>query len=357
MVVRNLARVWHASSIPATILVNDWDTPRIQTTDKATFKLRLALISLASSAGALKSLIVAPRTLFRTWRMLRDLQISGVVFHYASLDALGILLLKRLALYRGRVALCFHGTDVRVPRNAVEAALWKWMFASADGVSVCSSALADEVHSTFGLDLGRIAVIYNGVDMQTFAPYSGLHQTPGAAPYIVSVGSFIERKGHRFLLEAFAHLASKHPGVGLIVVGMDGDERTSLETWALEHKLDERVKFLVGLTPEQVAEVVSRASLCVQPSLAEPFGMAVIEAGACGVLVAASAVGGHIELIEHGKTGLLFPPADADAIAQTLDRYFSDVSPYATMRTRFREQVLARYTWENCARQYRSLTS
>jgi glycosyltransferase involved in cell wall biosynthesis len=357
VVARNLARIWRAEAIPTATVISDWHSRDLKQIDSQTFKLRLAVTSQPTWGNLLKSLVTAPATLWKTWHLLRARAVTSVSFHYPSLDALGVAVLKRLKLYRGNLVLCFHGTDVRHPVNQIETMLWKFVFASASGVTACSKALAKETEHSFELANGCVTPVYNGVDTATFTPGAanngaGADLPIGDSPYIVSVGSFIQRKGHRYLLDAFAQVASTYPDLRLILVGMDGAERLPLKAMAESLRLADRVQFLVGLSPGQVAHVIARATVCVQPSIAEPFGMAIIEAGACGVCVAASDVGGHAELIEHGKTGLLFPAADSQAIAHALGQLLNDPPGSNKIALDFRAQISNRYSWKVSADAY-----
>lgn len=354
---RNLARIWSNGSIPTTILISNWSSINLEETNPRTFKLRVALAVRSSPIRALLQLFQAPLTLFRTWRFLQSRQITAVAFHYPSLDALGIALLKRLKLYRGTLVLCFHGTDVRPPAHRAEALLWGLVFDSTYNVTACSKALSNEVQRSFERISKPVIPVYNGVDMAIFSPQaadSSCWDNLPALPeeYVVSVGSFIERKGHRFLLEGFSQIADRYPNLSLVVVGGDGAERSQLNALASSLGLTKRVQLLADLSPPQVAYSLARARFCVQPSIAEPFGMAVIEAGACGVAVAASAVGGHPELIDHEKTGLLFSSQDSSAIADTMRQLLDDNEARNAMAARFRNEILQRYTWEACADTY-----
>jgi glycosyltransferase involved in cell wall biosynthesis len=358
VVVRNLASVWRSQLIPTTILVSDWNTKNARTTDQGVVSLRLGLTRPLTRYGLIKAACFGPVTLMRTLAILRSRRISVAIFHYASLDSLGVTILKRLRLFKGRIVLSFHGTDVRPPHHRLETALWNFVFRSADAVTSCSDSLARQVESTFRLPLGRVTTIYNGVDSSIFTSAAvAFNVLPtcfatACNSYVVSVGSFIKRKGHSFLIDAFSQIANAHPLVGLVIIGMDGDQRTLCEQQFHALGLEDRVCFLVGLAPPEVASVVARAMLCVQPSLEEPFGMAVIEAGACGVCVLASSVGGHAELIHHDKTGLLFPPGDAKGLASTLGTILSDSSKRQVMASCFRREVLANFSWTACANRY-----
>lgn len=361
VVARNLTRVWNESGSPTSILVSEWSSKRLRLDTGGTAFLKLAIVAKSSPVGLLKGLLSAPAILWHTLSMLKTLQVGTVYFHYANLDAIGIALLKRLHLFRGRLVLCFHGTDVRKPKNRLESLLWNVVFGAADAVTACSNSLARSVETTFGLADGRVGAVYNGVDMTIFSQALMTAAAAGGgfeAPfqrYLVSVGSFIERKGHIYLLEAFAQVAHRFPGLGLIIVGMDGKQRALLEERVNALGVQESVRFLVNLQPRQVAEVVAGATLCIQPSLAEPFGMAVTEAGALGVCVAASDVGGHRELISPRQTGFLFAPADAGAIATVLQELLADDALRTDVARKFHDQVRSTLTWDACAQRYQNL--
>ncbi|HHY94304.1 MAG TPA: glycosyltransferase [Firmicutes bacterium] len=132
---------------------------------------------------------------------------------------------------------------------------------------------------------------------------------------ILSVGRLVSYKGHAVLVEAVAKLVHSHKlAVRLVVVG-DGPERDYLEGLATKKGLSNSVTF-TGYVPqgEQLWSIYSRASVYVQPSLTESFGMAVLEAMCFGLPVVASAVGGLQDLVVHGVTGFLVPPGDVDAL-------------------------------------------
>jgi glycosyltransferase involved in cell wall biosynthesis len=360
VVVRNLARVWDAAGIPASILVSDWSSRRLSVDKNGRFSLKLGIFGRLSLAVCLKSLLFSPLTLWRTWSLLKKQHIGAVYFHYANLDAFGVALLKRLGLFKGRLILCFHGTDVREPKSRLESTLWKVVFGSANVVTACSNALAREVEASFALPDGCVATIYNGVNTDIFSRTSARKAVAwkffdaNIQRYMVSVGSFIERKGHRSLLEAFAHVSRLFPELGLVVLGMDGDQRASLESQVVALGVQKSVRFLVNLQPEQVADIVGGATLCVQPSLAEPFGMAVIEAGASGICVAASAVGGHLELISHRQTGFLFGASDVKEMASVLLEILRDEVQSVQVAKAFHAKVVSTFTWRACADLYKS---
>ena len=94
-----------------------------------------------------------------------------------------------------------------------------------------------------------------------------------------------------------------------------------MEAWLLPDSLRpyrSKIRFTGWLTPQQMTEEYRAADILVVPSWYEPFGMVVLEGMIHGLAVAAAAVGGPAEILRDGETGLLFPPCDAEALAQTI---------------------------------------
>jgi len=355
VVVRNLARELTNVGISPVVVVDNWDVPVHHFDDERVLNFRFALFATLNLHGLIKGMFVFPSRIAATLVLLKEYKVSAVNFHYPNLDALGIALLKRMGLFNGRLVLSFHGTDVRRPEGYIEEKLWRFVLNSVDGITACSGALASQVSDAFGIDVKRVSVVYNGVDTDLFSASSRCHEVAGTRlpeQFVVSVGSYIPRKGHLVLLEAFSSIAEAFPELYLVIVGMDGSDRQTLLDRAVELGLNQRLICLVGLDPESVASVVANAMLCVQPSFAEPFGLAVIEAGACGVPVLASAVGGHLELISDNKTGFLFPAGDSKRCAFLIQKVLGDPDLLVKVAQSFRREIMERYSWENCAKGY-----
>jgi glycosyltransferase involved in cell wall biosynthesis len=319
-------------------------------------KMRITVSRGSTISGIFKTIVLGPRTLIRTLQLVRARQVGVITFHYPSIDALGAAILKLSGLYKGDLILSFHGSDVKPARNLVEQILWRIIFSASDRITACSIALAVQMTKAFHLQLERISVVYNGVDTDTFSPLaietSRAPDRSDRSAYVVSCGSFIELKGHRYLVEGFARIASRYPRMELVIIGTDGPQRQVLLNLARQLGIGNRVQCEIDLKQEAVASLLAGAVVCVQPSLSESFGLAVIEAAACGTPVAASLVGGHGEIITDGENGILFPPADAEAIASALERLLSDPSFASGLAIKLRQQILERFTWERCADEF-----
>jgi glycosyltransferase involved in cell wall biosynthesis len=116
-----------------------------------------------------------------------------------------------------------------------------------------------------------------------------------------------------------------------------------------------RAIVLSGLNPGQVAYLLARCRLCVQPSLSESFPLAVLEAGAAGAVVVASRIPGHEEIIKEGVTGFMFTPRDPAQCAAAIERALADKHRARGFADALRSDVLKRFTWSGCSEAYRRL--
>ncbi len=215
-------------------------------------------------------------------------------------------------------------------------ALWSWVFVLVERllarVTTRLIALTEaERDDHLERGVGRVdqfVVIPSGIDLERFQ-YGG--QTSNKRPdwfpcppgsFVVgSVGWLTPVKGHRFLIEAAARLKPSFPNLHVALVG-NGELQTELSALADRLGLKDSVHFLGERDDVEVC--LSAMDLFVLPSLNEGMSRALVEAMAAGLPVIASRAGGVPALIEHGRTGLLVPAGDADALAeairQALDR-------------------------------------
>ena len=140
---------------------------------------------------------------------------------------------------------------------------------------------------------------------------------------VLYVGGLVEHKGVATLLAAFGRLAGEVPQASLWLVG-EGLAVDDLKAAAAEHGLCQ-VRFLGPRSPTELAGIYRQARVVVLPSLwLENAPLVAIEASAYGRAVVASRVGGLPELVEDGRTGLLFDRGDVDGLAQRLRLLLTD---------------------------------
>jgi glycosyltransferase involved in cell wall biosynthesis len=223
-------------------------------------------------------------------------------------------------------------------------------------------------------DEGRVgapvSLIYNGVDMERYDHQEACctlredYDIPENAP-IIGVSARLEpEKGHPTLLEAWTRVLASVPDAHLLVVG-EGSRREALEAQAASlgllgsdaanprSELGRRVIF-TGRR-DDVPAVTAALDVAVLPSYREAQGLSILEAMALSRPVVASAVGGIPEMIEDGRSGLLVPPHDRDALARAVTRLLLD-HPYADMLGRAgRELVHERFCVELMVRAIESI--
>jgi glycosyltransferase involved in cell wall biosynthesis len=180
-----------------------------------------------------------------------------------------------------------------------------------------SRALAKVAES---LGAGTVHVVPAGVELPASVP------SPDEPPHVLYVGRLAEEKGTRELAEAAR-------GLPLLVVG-DGPLRDLLPQAS-------------GFVPhERIGPYYERAAVVVCPSRREGFGVACAEAMAHGRPVVASAVGGLLDLVEDGVTGLLVPPRNPAALRHAIERLLGDPTLCERLGAAARARARERLGWD-----------
>jgi glycosyltransferase involved in cell wall biosynthesis len=125
------------------------------------------------------------------------------------------------------------------------------------------------------------------------------------------------------LFESLLQLANDGYDFELTIVG-DGSDRQALEQLAQRLGIGPRLVFTGYLSQQDMQRHLQESDVFILPSFAEGVPVSLMEAMACGVPVLATHVGGVVELVEPGRTGLLVPPADSAALRDAIARYLDD---------------------------------
>lgn len=280
-------------------------------------------------------------------RLLKFLATANPTPYLAGLNGQGLALLHAHFSIDGLYALplakaldiplvtTLHGFDITTSRKhflkSGRPALVRYAMLQdrlkADGsLFICVSRFIRDAAIKAGIPEKKLCVHYIGIDTSQFeaAPVE-------ARPRFVHVARLVEKKGTRYLLDAFAQVNRKHPDILLDIIG-DGPLRPQLEARAIELGIAESVRFL-GVQPhDKVRSTLQGASALVLPSVtaasgdAEGLGIVLLEASASGVPVIGTYHGGIPEAVDEGKTGLLVPERDIHALALALDTLVSDAS-------------------------------
>jgi glycosyltransferase involved in cell wall biosynthesis len=238
------------------------------------------------------------------------------------------------------------GTVQLIPEFQLErSSLWQ-LRALARGVdryAAVSRDVAEELARRFRWPAGKIEVVYNAVRLERFeAPAPpGLRAELGGdgRPLVLTCARLDVQKGHDVLLRAAAGL----PGVAFALAG-EGPLRAELEALATELDVADRVAFLGRR--DDVPALLAACDVLALPSLYEGSSLAVLEAMAARRAVVSSAIGGTEELVEDGRSGLLVPPGDSEALRGALERAIGDASLREGLAAAARERVERDFTPE-----------
>jgi glycosyltransferase involved in cell wall biosynthesis len=213
-----------------------------------------------------------------------------------------------------------------------------------DRVITGSENSAQSIAREFRLPREHIAVVYDGVDTDTFRPL----EVPKERGSILYVGNSDDRnKGARYLLEALALLKDRRDGFHLTVV--DRPTAWLVPTLARELGIEDRVTLTGRLERDELVRRYNAAEVFVSPSLYEGFGLPAAEAMACGAAVVATTAGAFPEVIEDGKSGLLVPPRDAEALAGAIDRLLSEWVLRRRLGREARQRIADHFSWRETA--------
>ena len=229
----------------------------------------------------------------------------------------------------------------------------RWVGCRADRVIATCSDEATELRS-LGVAADRIDVVPCGVDVSLFRPADRENRSPRSTPRLLIVSRLVPRKGVEEAIRALALI----PAAELVVVGGPGIEQLDadpevarLRQVMVECGVSDRV-FLTGHLPhEELPAVIRTSDLLLAVPWYEPFGITVLEAMACGVPVIGSAVGGLLDTVVPGVTGLLVPRRDPSSIAAPTRLLLNDEPRRAAMGRAGLERVRELYTWERIAEQ------
>ncbi len=197
-------------------------------------------------------------------------------------------------------------------------------------------------HSTARLlendGISPMEVIWNGV------PRSAARPPLGGRPTVAFAGRLVWEKGADILVKAFATVHSRLPEAELIIAG-DGSERPRLQRLIYDLSLSASVRLTGHLNRSQMEACFATAWVQAVPSRwREPFGIVAAEAMMRGTAVVGTSGGGLAEIVQDGRTGILTPPNDADALATALLRLLANRTLAESLGTCGREFALQNLT-------------
>ncbi|HEY0737130.1 MAG TPA: glycosyltransferase [Herpetosiphonaceae bacterium] len=238
-----------------------------------------------------------------------------------------------------RLVISSWGSDV-VQRDPRKTQLYPYLLSHARQLTATSHYLAT-VTAGYLRSARSISVIPFGIDPQRFTPA----QVPAPGKLIGTLRHLESNYGIDVLIEAVPQLLQSDREIQ-IEIGGAGSLRSAFEQRI--HELDSggHVTLRGRIDHAEVPAFLRSLALFAMPSRAEAFGVAALEAQACGLPVVASNVGGLPEVVCDGETGLLVPPEQPQALAEALLALIGDPQRRTRMGAAGREWVRARYDWQ-----------
>ncbi len=206
----------------------------------------------------------------------------------------------------------------------------------SDAIVSETNALADIVCRQWRIPRQRVATIAQGVD---FAEHLAAHAAPlpeelVGREYIIYFGRLEERKGVHILARALPHVLASNPDLHVVLAGNDSSYLgRPMQAYVQEcnDTYMDRLHFYPRLPQEQLYPLIVHALAAVLPSLWENLANTCLEALDIGKPVVATLGCGFGEVIEDGRSGLLVPPGDADALARAIESLLADRGRLADM--------------------------
>jgi sugar transferase (PEP-CTERM/EpsH1 system associated) len=295
----------------------------------------------------------------RLWRLIRTFR--PAIFHTRNLGTLEGQIVAALAGVPGRIhgvhgrdTYDLDGTNVKYNlfRRAVRPLIHHYTTVSRD--------LASWLESTIGVRSERITQIYNGVDIGRFYPAGNprVRVTPeGFVPddgvVVGAVGRMHAVKDQLTLARAFIRLLEIWPPARerarLVLVG-EGPLRAECLA-LLQSAGAASLAWLPGERTD-IPDLMRSMDLFVLPSIGEGISNTILEAMASGLPVLATRVGGNPELVEEGRTGMLVPPSDPQALAEGIRQYLADPWMRQQHGRNGRLAVEGRFNWGSMVEGY-----
>ena len=288
--------------------------------------------------------------------------------HYAIPHATSAVLAQQILRSKGveiPVVTTLHGTDITlVGKDPSFKPVVEHAIDASDGVTAVSDWLRRETYASFDVT-NEIEVIPNFVDTDRFQRQPKDHFKQAIAPdgerLVVHVSNFRRVKRATDVVEVFARLYAEGAwpddharhgepgGVKLLMVG-DGPDRTATEALAREAGVSGEVRFIGKQEP--VEEILSIADLFLMPSGSETFGLAALEAMACGVPVVSTDIGGLPELNVDGETGFLRPLGDVEGMTAAAREVLTRPALHARMAAAARARAVTEFKLEHVVPRY-----
>lgn len=239
------------------------------------------------------------------------------------------------------------GTDIfQFPsKNPINRKLIEFTLNRADRICSTSHVMGKETNKYTNKE---ISITPFGVDLNIFKPLAKEDKT---TIQIGIVKALSDKYGISTLIQAFKLVHNKHNDTELVIVG-GGPQLNDYKELSNKLNISDRVKFIGRIPNTEVPKFINKMDIFTVPSRdQESFGVAAVEAMACGVPVVVTNVGGLPEVVVEGKTGFIVPKEDPDQLAAAIIRLIENKEERLNMGQNGIIHVKKEYEWnENASR-------
>jgi glycosyltransferase involved in cell wall biosynthesis len=243
--------------------------------------------------------------------------------------------------------------------HSVLARLEKWLHRFTKVLLGNSAEVVEELVVECG-DRSKVELIYNGVGMApAVSPEqaTALRRELGIPPnafVLVVVANFIAYKGHSDLFDSIGEMKATLTGPWrLLLIGHDLGARTALQRQAVNLGIADNIVWVEDCLDVQA--LLAAADIAVVPSHQEGFSNSLIEAMACGLPVVATCVGGNIDAIVSGESGLLVKPKNPAAMRGAISQLYKDNTLRQRLGAAARLRVSANFSMDRSVQSYLDL--
>lgn len=212
-----------------------------------------------------------------------------------------------------------------------------------DPIIVVSESTKRDVVKDFGLDPSHMVTVYHGIDADVFRPYPEIPRKPNRLMAVASAD--VPLKGLIYLIRAYDILLKKRPDLELLVVGKLREGQTS--KLLDELGIRDKVKFVSGLSSDDIAKLYAEATIAIAPSVYEGFGFPPGEAMACGVPTIVTDGGALPEVV--GDTGIVVPKQNPEGLAAAIASLLDDPTRQKAMAQAGRQRIHDLFLWSRTA--------
>ncbi len=252
------------------------------------------------------------------------------------------------------VSVC-HGAELCIVRNKPHLQrVLSWCLRHSDLVYCNSSHTEAQIRSLPKCEDLAIEIVTYGSTVQNQAKEveAELTQSETKAPLLLSCGRVIERKGYPYLIQAMPQVLEVYPDAQLVITS-DGDKRAECEEWIKKLKLEDSVTMTGYISNEELSDLYRNCTIYVHPSIidsrgdTEGLGVVLVEALANKKPVVASAVGGIVDVIKEGVSGLLVDEKQPAQLADKITYLLANPDEAAALGQSGFEFGVKFFSWDN----------